>query len=163
MNIRSLIPGAARTGDMTTSGNPFTALQREMNRMFDDAFRGVPGWFDTPAGGDWRLAVDVKETDKAIEVRADLPGVEEKDIDVTLADGRLTIKAEKKTETDKKEGGYHLMERSAGSFFRSLALPFAVEADKVTAVFDKGVLTLTLPKPPGVAAATKKIPIKGRA
>jgi HSP20 family protein len=160
MSIRSMVPGAAGRGELSPGGGPFGTLQREINRLFDDAFRG----FGVPAFGEesplLRPAVDVKETDRALEVSVELPGIDEKDIEVTVSDGTLTIRAEKKAERESEEADYHLMERSYGSFCRSLALPFAVDQDKVTAVFDKGVLKLALPKPPEMAAKVRKVEIK---
>jgi HSP20 family protein len=159
MNIRSMVPDAARRNELSLGGGPFGSLQREINRLFDDAFRGfgLPG---PAAEAGPRLAMDVKETDQALEVTADLPGVDEKDIEVTVSDGTLVVRAEKKAERESKDADYHLLERSYGSFYRALPLPFAVDADKVAAVFDKGVLKLTLPKPPEAAARPKKIEIK---
>ena len=90
---------------------------------------------------------------------ADLPGVDEKDVEVVLSDGRLTIKGEKKLEKEEKKQDYYLHERSYGSFARSVALPFEADPDQVKASFAKGVLTVTVPKPPEVKAKQKKIPI----
>jgi HSP20 family protein len=151
--FRSLIPFTRRADDS------FLSLQREMNRLFDDAFRGLPimaGDANTKA---LAPSMDVKETDKAIEVQAELPGVDQKDVDVTYADGVLTIKGEKKVEKEESKAGYHLSERSYGSFFRSLAID-EVDPDKIEARFDNGVLTVKLPKVPAAQAKTKKIEIK---
>ena len=98
----------------------------------------------------------------AIDVTAELPGVEEKDIELTLANGLLTIRGEKKTERDEKETNknWHVIERSYGAFSRSIALPFEPASDKVEAKFDKGVLRVHLPKPPEVASKQQRIAIK---
>jgi HSP20 family protein len=145
------------------SGDPFYRLQHEMNRLFDDAFSG----FEFPAsfrgeGDETRLPrIDVHEADHAVEVEAELPGVDEKDIDVQVADNLLTIRGEKKFERkDEKEGQYRVMERSYGSFTRSMTLPFSVNPDAVEATFKNGVLKLTLPKPPEAQTQTKRIAIK---
>jgi HSP20 family protein len=90
---------------------------------------------------------------------AALPGVGEKDVEVVLSEGRLTIKGEKKQEKEEKKKSYHLVERSYGSFARSIGLPFAADPDQVKASFAKGVLSVTVPKPPEVKAKEKKIPI----
>jgi len=106
-------------------------------------------------------SIDVSENDKGIEVTAELPGVDEKDVEVTLADNLLTIKGEKKSEREEKEEGSYVSERSYGSFQRSFSLPYEVDAGKVEAKFDKGVLKISLPKSPELKKKTKKIAIKG--
>jgi HSP20 family protein len=148
--------------------DPFLNLQREMNRMFDDVFRG-PG---LPAAGEGQgqgamtnfinTNINVSETDKEIRISAELPGVTEKDIDVTLEDDVLTIRGEKKFE--RTEGGekenYHFIERSYGTFQRSLRLPSSVSPEQVNAKFENGVLTVTLPKT-AEPERTRKIQIQG--
>lgn len=156
MNFRSLLPfGEARRGSLD---DPFQAMQREMSSLFDRHFRDlVPGRFEGPLSP----SVDFKETDKAYEVSAELPGVEEKDVELTLSNGILTIKGEKKQEKKEEKEGYHRMERYYGSFSRSFELPADVDVGKVAAEFDKGVLRVTLPKSPEKSAETKTIAIKG--
>jgi HSP20 family protein len=145
------------------SGDPFFRLQHEMNRLFDDAFAG----FGLPAEfrgerDDLRLPrIDVRETDHAIEVDAELPGVDEKDLNIEIADNLLTISGEKKVEREEsKNGDYRVRERAYGAFTRSMALPFAVDPDAVEARFRNGVLKLTLPKPPEAQARSRRIAIK---
>jgi HSP20 family protein len=143
-----------------TGGNElFTSLQREIDQVFKDFGRGLPVW-----GGEGTAAVSLKlnvaETATAIEVTADLPGVEAKDIDVQLKDGMLTIKGEKKFEKEDKQKDYHMVERSYGMFERSFTVPSEVLADKVEAAFDKGVLKITLPKAPEAQAKVQKIEVK---
>jgi HSP20 family protein len=144
------------------TGDPFFRLQHEMNRLFDSAFSS----FGLPSLGrefdEFRSPqVDIRETDNAIEVEAELPGVDEKDLDVQLRDNLLTIRGEKKFERkDEKDGDYRVMERSYGSFSRSMTLPYAVNPDAVEAVFKNGVLKLTLPKPADAQNQTKRIAIK---
>jgi HSP20 family protein len=143
---------------------PFGAFQREMNKLFDDFFGGfqLSPW----APLERRLAaafiphVDVSETDKDIKVSAELPGMDEKDIDVSVTRDTLTIKGEKKEEKEDKGKDYYKMERSYGSFTRSVPLPVEVDTDKVQATFKKGVLEITLPKTAKAIQETKKIPIK---
>jgi len=106
------------------------------------------------------LRLDVSETDKELTLTAELPEVDEKDVELTLTDDVLTIRGEKKREQTQRNGDYHMVERSYGSFARSLRLPFAVDQDKVDARFEKGVLTVTLPKPPEVQQSTRRIAIK---
>jgi HSP20 family protein len=118
-------------------------LRREMDRLWDDYFgpgrRGLQPMEFAPA-------VDIKETDAQIVVKAEVPGIEAKDINISLTGDVLTIKGEKKAEREEKEENYHLVERNYGSFSRSLTLPAAVDVDKIEAKYDKGVLTVTCPK-----------------
>ena len=104
--------------------------------------------------------MDVVETDKSIELTAELPGVAEDDVDVTLVDDVLTIKGEKKAEKTDEKQDYRVVERTYGSFQRSMRLPFKVDAEAIEAQFTNGVLKVSLPKPPEVEAQTKKISVK---
>jgi len=150
--------------------HPFESLHREIDRLFDDFSSGFRWPFGRSAFGAepfWREvtwptmpAVDVVETEKAYEVTADLPGMDEKNIEVKVADGVLTIKGEKQQEKEEKKKDYYLQERSFGSYQRSLELPEGVETDKIEASFKKGVLTVTLPKKPEAQKPTKKIEVK---
>ncbi|HVO01901.1 MAG TPA: Hsp20/alpha crystallin family protein [Candidatus Cybelea sp.] len=167
MSLKSLMP-FARSSTPTRFGDydPFFGMRREMERMFDDMLKGF-GATSLPAvfGGNGNGAaprIDVKETDGGIEVSAELPGVDEKDIEVELQDDVLTIRGEKKVEKEEgdKEKGYHLMERSYGSFARSIALPYSADPGKVSADFSKGVLKVVVPRPAEAAAKTKKIEVK---
>ena len=138
---------------------PFTSLRRDMERLFEDFSRDL-GWGPpTPGGMAMAPRVDVSETDTELKIEAELPGIDEKDVEVVLGDGRLTIKGEKKQEKEEKKKDYHVVERSYGSFARSIALPFEADADQVKASFAKGVLTVTVAKPPEVKAKEKKIPV----
>jgi HSP20 family protein len=159
MNLRSLIP-VGRDRSVARSDNPFMSLQREIDRLFDDFTRGFPA---LPSGGAAELLpnVDVTETDKQIEITAELPGLEEKDVQVNVADNVLTIRGEKKAEKEEKDKTYRLLERSYGSFMRSLELPEGVNADAIKASIDKGVLKVTVPKP--APAQVKKIDVKAAA
>jgi HSP20 family protein len=94
----------------------------------------------------WSPRLDVSETDKGLEIVADLPGMDKKDINVSLEENLLTIKGEKKEEKERKDKHYHTIERRSGSFYRAIRLPVEVEKDKVEAAFKDGVLTLRLPK-----------------
>ncbi len=138
--------------------DPFAALRREMDRLFEEVSRsfGLP----RAAGGGAVLVprVDVKETEGAVVVQAELPGVELGDVEIEFADGVLTIRGEKKQEREESEKGYYLMERSYGSFLRRVPVPSEVDEERIEATFDKGVLTVTLPKKPEVRP--KRIAIK---
>ena len=105
-------------------------------------------------------AIDVVDTDKAYEITAELPGMNESDIDVKFSDGTLTIKGEKRDEKEEKKKGYYLSERRYGSFQRSFGVPDGVDVDKIEANFKNGVLTVTLPKTPQAQTSEKKISIK---
>ena len=138
-------------------------MRQEMDRVFERFESGWPRWPSVfGGGGGARLMVptiDVREDAKSITIEADLPGVDEKDVSVTLANGVLTIKGEKKHEREEKEN-YYLAERSFGSFEQSLSLPDTIDDNKVEARFDKGVLTVTAAKKPEAVKAERKIEIK---
>lgn len=148
---------------------PFEALRREMDRLFDDF--GDDFWsrpFRPMAALERNLpkkfvaspAVDVTETDKAYEITAELPGMDEKNIEVNVASGGITIKGEKKEETEQKEKDYYVSERRYGSFERYFGLPDDVDADKIEAIFGNGVLKVTLPKTAEAQQPAKKIEVK---
>lgn len=162
MAFRELIPFGRERRPVPGGGGEHSieGFRREMDRLFDDFFRAPttfrPGaWF----GGDVR--VDVSETDQEYEVKAELPGVEEKDVDVSLANNVLTIRGEKKSEREEKRKDYYLSERSFGSFRRDIPLGTDVDEDEVEARFDKGVLTIRLPKSPQAQAMARRIEVKG--
>jgi len=166
MNIRDLVPSVWRRTGLPISREeeqPFYSLQREVNQLFDDFFRG----FDvTPfrLGGDrlraFSPSIDIKENDKEVSIKAELPGMDEKDIEVNLLEDRLTIKGEKKEEKEDKGSDYYRMERSYGSFSRVINLPDLVDTKKAEATFKNGVLSITLPKTEEAKVKGKKIPIK---
>lgn len=149
----------------------FENLRREIDRVFDSfnagwrfpfgrsAFNLEP-FFSREASFAIAPAVDVVEKDKAYEITAELPGMDQKDIEVKLANGTLTIKGEKKEEKEEKDKGYYLSERRYGSFQRTFYVPEGVDADKIEASFNKGVLTLILPKTGEAQKAPKKIEVK---
>jgi HSP20 family protein len=156
-----------RPGGGTFPGDPFLSLHREMNRLFDDVFRGtgLPPATGSQGQGDVgtfvNASMNVSETDTDIRITAELPGVTEQDIDVSLDDDVLTIRGEKKFErTDDKEN-FHFVERSYGTFQRSLRLPFPIDPDQVQANFENGVLTVTLPKT-GRQERSRRIQVQGR-
>lgn len=153
MAFKNLIPW--HRGEVARRGDPFTSLQKEMNDLFDNFFTRDEASSST---GGFMPEVDLTETDKEIRVSADVPGVDEKDLDVSLKDDMLTIKGEKKAEKEEKSEGRYYMERTYGSFERRVALPCDVEPDKVKAEYKKGVLNITLQKS-AKAANAKKIAI----
>jgi len=152
--------------------HPFLALREQMDRMFDEFMndwrmpsisRGVMEWepFRSSLLGKSEVDVrfDVSETDDAIELTAELPGIDEKDVELTLSDGVLTVKGEKRADTEKKEKDYYLSERRYGSFLRSMRLPDSVDEGKIKATFEKGVLKVEMPKSAEATAKKKKIAI----
>lgn len=129
--------------------------------MFDDFFRGAPMRFTgAEAFGGAMPRVDVSETDSEYEVKAELPGMEESDINLQLANNVLTIRGEKKAEREEKEKNYYLSERSFGSFQRAIPLPSEVQEDQVKASFKSGVLTVRLPKTEQTKSQARRIEIK---
>ena len=144
--------------------DPFQSFRSEMDRLFDDFLGGVPSLTGFRQGlrqeQSITPALDVKENEKEILVKADLPGIDEKDISLTIHNGVLSLKGEKKSEQTSERDNYHISERSYGSFQRSIRLPETIDEDKVEARFDKGVLTVTIPKRPETVSAQKKIAIK---
>jgi len=162
MALPSLWRTSRERGELARGGDvwePFASLRRDMERLFEDFSRDV-GW-RPPAIAGTAVAprIDVSETDSEIKIEAEMPGVDEKNVEVVLSNGRLTIKGEKKQEKEEKKKDYHVVERSYGSFARSIGLPFEADPGQVKASFAKGVLTVTVPKPPEVKAKEKKIPI----
>ncbi|UEM06855.1 Hsp20/alpha crystallin family protein (plasmid) [Skermanella rosea] len=164
MSVRDLIPWGRDRSPGVRGGetlDPILSLHRDVNRLFDDFFGGFgvrlpaagfggPGWPQT----------DVAETDREYRVTAELPGLEEKDIDLTFQDGVLTLKGEKKVEHGGEGARYS--ERYHGRFQRSISLGPDVEEDKVSASFRNGVLTVVLPKSPEAETRVKRIAINGR-
>jgi HSP20 family protein len=159
--------GALKRGE---SGDPFERAHREMealHRQIDRLFDGWAGMEHFPSirpAGEGGLAMvpkmDLAEDEKAFKITVDLPGMDEKDVDVTLTDRTLTIKGEKKEEREEKEKDYYRRERSYGSFRRSVELPGEVDAAKIAATFRKGVLTIDLPKSKEAQQKTKRIAVK---
>ena len=140
---------------------PWTGMagfKTEMDRLFERFLE--PVWREAPLAG-WEPKVDVAETKDAITVKAELPGVDQKDIGISLQDGVLTIKGEKEEEKEEKDKHYHRVERSYGAFTRTMRLPAAVDGGKATAEFKDGLVTITLPKAPDAKGTT--IPVKAAA
>jgi len=150
---RSSLPS---TGD----NDGFFNMWRDMDRMLDDFARGMHMPAAAREAGIINPVVDVSESDKGFEVKAELPGVEEKNIDVEYSDGILSLKAERSFEKEEKEKRYHLMERSYGTFMRRFRLPFDADPNKVEASFENGVLRIFVPRPAGAKAHAKKIELK---
>lgn len=136
-------------------------MLEDMRRMQDRIEQAFGSMAPMPVmRADWRPAIDVKETETGLAVTAELPGMTEQDVELSIDDDVLTIKGEKKSESTKEEKGWHVQERSYGSFVRTLQLPFSPKPEDVTAEFTKGVLNVTVPKPPEAAKPTSRIEIK---
>ncbi len=135
-------------GPVQQGNDPFSLLQREVNRAFDEVFRGFPAMGRGAAGfGGFAPQLDVRETEGGLEISAELPGMSEQDVDLRLEGDLLTLAGEKKDERTQDQGGLHLTERSFGRFQRSFRLPFQPNPEQVQAQFDKGVLRVALPRP----------------
>ena len=164
------LPVKRETMEPALPWHPFESLHREIDRLFDDfgmsfrwpfgrslaaepLFRRELTWPKMPA-------VDVIESEKGYEITADLPGMEEKNIEIKVTDGVLTMTGERQEEKEEKKKDYYLQERSFGSFQRSFELPESVDPEKIEASFKKGVLTVKLPKKPEAQKPAKKIEVK---
>jgi HSP20 family protein len=154
------------------SWRPFESLQRQMDRLFDNFYSDFwqsrfrqpvfdiePSW-QRPLGWGTAPAVDIVEKDDAYDIAAELPGLDEKDIEVKLTNGKLTIKGEKQEEKEEKKKDYYLHERHFGLFERSFQVPEGIDTDKIEANFNKGVLTVKLPKKPEAQKPEKEIQVK---
>jgi|TARA_Y100001933_G_scaffold106517_1_gene106770 HSP20 family protein len=161
MQIKDLIPWARKDhapDAKTDETNPIATLQRDMNRVFESFWNRV-GDLDWPWGGG-EAKSDVVETDDAVEVSIELPGMEMKDIEVSVTDDMLTVKGEKKIERQEEKKGYYLSERSYGAIYRTIPLPPGVDGEKAEASFKNGVLTIRLPQTPEAQARVKRIDVK---
>ena len=164
MNVRDLVPwnrnsdGARGAPTLREPASPVVTLHREMNRLFDDIFRD----FDTPPWGGSRSwpQIEVEDTETEYRVTAELPGLEEKDVEVLVQDGVLTLRGEKRAERQDRARAFS--ERVYGRFERRLALD-GVDEDQVKASFRNGLLTITAPKSAHGRASVKRIPINQKA
>jgi HSP20 family protein len=161
MALKDLVP---RHHGKSSAPATFGDLQREVDRVFENFWSG----FGTPSllhdngtlAAGLEVKVDAAEDDKAYHVTAELPGLSEKDVEVTFADNTLTLSGEKKSESEVKEKDYHRRERTFGSFRRSFTLPAEVDEEKISAAFKNGVMTIELPKSKSAQKKAKKITIQ---
>jgi HSP20 family protein len=169
MSVRDLIPWGRNNGGSQlpslfrdSDRDPFLSLHREVNRLFDDAFLGfgssLSNFGGASAFGNGWPSVEISDDDKQLKVMAEVPGLEEKDIEVLLEDGVLTLKGEKRSETEDKDKQFS--ERFYGRFERQIPLGYDVEQDQVDARFKNGVLTVTLPKSAKAQSQVKRIAIR---
>lgn len=158
MNDKSLTPREPRRSD------PAPFFRRPFDQLFEDLFArdwGVPAAF---SGGFMAPKVNVAETAEGLEVTAELPGVDQKDIDVDVSNGVLTLRAEHKQEREEKDEKkrFHIMERSQGAYLRRFALPFEPDAERIAATFENGVLKIALPRLANAREAPRKIEIRSK-
>jgi HSP20 family protein len=156
------------------AATPFDMLRREIDRVFEDLGVGAWNWpfrrpgmdleLARPRAGTWQVApaMDLVDKEGAFEITAELPGLEEKDVEVKVAGGTLTIRGEKSEEKEERQKQYYLSERRYGAFQRSFRIPDGVDLDRIEANFAKGVLTVTLPRSAEARQSEKKIDIKAR-
>ncbi|MGB3387933.1 MAG: Hsp20/alpha crystallin family protein [Pseudaminobacter sp.] len=167
MSVRDLIPWSRERSQVPSlfredDRDPFLSLHREVNRLFDDAFRGFDDGLPSLArfssnGARWPN-VEISDGEKEIRVTAEVPGLEEKDIEVLLENGTLALKGEKRSETEDKDRQFS--ERFYGRFERRVPLGYEIDEDKIDARFRNGVLTVTLPKTAKAQSQAKRIAIK---
>jgi HSP20 family protein len=161
MGIRNVIPFGKKNIEVRREEeNPFAVMRREMNRLFDSFNRSWELTAFPEFAGAFMPRMEVSEDAGVFIVTAELPGMSEKDIDLSVSGDTLTVRGEKKEEREDKSRNYYYSERSYGSFTRSIPLPRQVDTDRVSASFKKGVLTITLPKTAAAMDGTKKIPVK---
>jgi len=172
MALRDLIPWSRQENRLPATvepereaaleSHPLLSLHREVNRLFDDVFRGfgVPAFAGLGRTASWPQ-VELDENDTEIRITAELPGLDEKDIDILVEDGVLTLRGEKRAEVEDKKHGYS--ERSYGRFERRIGLPRGIERDKAQASFRNGVLAVTLPRSAEANENVRRIPVNAKA
>jgi HSP20 family protein len=160
MALRALTPSGNGGSRSVQPVTVFGTLHREIDRLFDDFTRGGFGLMAAPAQSNLLPSIDVTETDKEIEVTAELPGLERKDVEISMDDDVLTIRGEKKVEAkqEDKNKNYHVTERGYGVFVRAIQLPAGVDPSSIQATMSNGVLKITIPKP--AKSEPKKIEVK---
>ena len=165
MQMKDFLPWARRDSGgqvRSTDEHPLADLQRQMNTVFENFWRGMErpfGSVDLPSG-EGAPRSDVVETDDGVEISLELPGMEQKDVEVTLTGDSLTVRGEKKIEKQEKKKGYYMSERSYGSIYRTIPLPPGVDADKADATFRNGVLTVRLPQTAEAKEKVKRVEVK---
>ena len=159
--MRSFIP-SIWSGDYPSVADPLSSFRRDMQEMFGSLERRLPYLSGDGAMSTFPI-MDMSETKDAVELLAELPGVTDKDVSVTLDRDRLIISGEKKKEIERKDQNWHYLERNFGSFQRTIPLDFEPDANAVDARFEKGVLHVTVKKPAEIAAKAKTIPVRSGA
>ncbi len=155
-NLRRNLPWNRREEE--SGRNPLMSLQQEIDDIFTNFWRRSPRMPNLFTGTE--PSTDVSETDDEVEVSIELPGMDEKDIEVNISDEMLTVRGEKKAEREEKKKDYYLSERTYGSFHRAVPLPPGINTDKAEATFKKGVLTIRLPKTEEAKSRMRRIEVK---
>jgi len=162
MKRKNLLP-SLRASKKQEADHPFYSLQREINKLFDNFFydldKASGGWYEG-GWGTFSPAVDMRDNEKEFVIKAELPGVDEKDVEVTVTGDTVTIRGEKKEEKENQDKNYYYMERNYGSFHRVIPLPTEADPDKAEARFKNGVMEIRIPKNQASQAKGIKIPIK---
>jgi HSP20 family protein len=140
---------------------PFDRLRREIDQVFSDFGKTGIGYTPSLDDADFMPSAELHDNGKETTIRVELPGVDQKDVSIEVTDDTIEISGEKKSETQAKDGDRYRTERSFGAFYRAFELPYMIDAGKVVAKFDKGVLTVRIPKPANAQPETKKIAIQG--
>lgn len=163
MALRTLTQPGDGGSRMMQHSSLFGSLHREIDRLFDDFTRGGLGTMASPAQSNLMPSIDITETDKEIEISAELPGLERKDVEISVDDDVLAVRGEKRVEAkeEDKNKNYHVTERSYGMFFRAIQLPPGVDTASIQATMSKGVLKIMVPKP--AKSEPKKIEVKDAA
>ena len=160
MPTKHLVPSKKSAPAKREERDPFSLFRQEMNRLFDSFFMGADIEPFESRLGTFNPNINIVEGAKEFKVSAELPGMDDKDIDISLSKDALTISGEKKEEKEDKGKNYYRIESSYGSFSRTIPIPSEIETDKVKAEFKKGVLNITLPKTAKSIKETKKISVK---
>ena len=162
MSLRDLTPWRKnRATSASDLASPFSAFQQDLDSIFGDSFPSVFSQFADENGKSILPArVDMSESDDEIEIIADMPGMDEKDIDITFQDNVLTLKGERKSESEDKNRQFTRVERSHGTFVRRIAIPTEIQEEDIKADFSKGVLKIILPKSHDVRKSTRKIEVR---
>jgi HSP20 family protein len=165
MALKELIPWKKNSGELAVrreAANPFDQFRREMDQLFDGFLSDWPGTVNLMDRrlGSFVPRVDVQETDREVRVTAELPGLDQKEVEVTLVQGALTIKGEKREEHEETKGDMHQAECRYGMFERMVQLPGGIDVDKAKATFKKGVLKVVLPKTPEAQSNRRRIQIE---
>jgi HSP20 family protein len=150
--MKTLVPWRRRTENM------LEGFRKDMNELMQQFFGGAAPETDGGLVEAWQPRCDVEETDKEFIVKADLPGVDPKEVEVSIRGNTLIVRGEKKEEKEEKKKNYHRVERFAGEFYRAIDLPSEADAEKISAASTNGTVTITIPKKPGMQP--KKIPVK---
>jgi HSP20 family protein len=166
VDFKALVPWRDKSQTPATRDDlhdPFFSFRQHVDRMFDDFFNGFGRRAVGSPSASWAAptpSLDLTETEKEIVVTAEMPGLDDKDFEVNVSGDILTLKGEKKAEHEHRNGDAHYMERRFGSFSRSVRLPFEVQDEKVDARYEKGVLTIRVPKPADMQRQVRRIEVR---